>query len=1628
MKCIWQYASQQQKEGQERLIDIEEEDLTLQTTITKTSTYDLDKPRGETGVVALELLILCAQLALSIVTLVHGDNYRVYLPIASIVFWTYLAVLGALRLFFTTEQRRPSWLKLWNHSAFLYGLEWLYEVFVFRSAIIHPRSDVSRDLIIARFTLTTALSIIVLTSRRGNRGVTVEHEGDIEPSKEPLSSLLGTLTFAWTDSIVWRGFQRPLEMSDVWNVALKDKAEHVVAEFRQIKKTHMLAVRLLLFFKKEVLVQGAWCAISSVFMFMPTLLLKAILEYLEDPNSVPTNAAWLYVILLFVTGILQALGDGQSLWIGRKICIRIRAVIIGEIYSKVLRRKSAAATTEAEAENADAKQNYSLWQRVKSWKKGGVKHEMNGTTHQTNIQSTEANNGTIINLMSIDSFKVSDICAYLHFLWAATPVQLIMAVALLYKVLGFSSFVGIVLMILVLPLNMFIARSFQSAQKRIMTATDARIHATNEVLQNIRIIKYFAWEQRFEGTVNEKRQTELTALWHKYILWSCAYTIWSGVPILITFSSFLVYTKVEKRPLVPSIAFPALSMFSLLRIPLDQLADMIAHVQESKVSVDRVEEFLNEEETEKYVQLRNSKQASPHDTRIALRHATLSWASQAQRKAKANASSFRLIDMDVDFVIGKLNIIAGPTGSGKTSLLMALLGEMYLLDGMVHLPGGYSRQQLRPDPETGLTESVAYCAQQAWLVNATIKENILFSIPFDAKRYKDVIAACALKRDLEILDAGDQTLVGEKGITLSGGQKQRISLARALYSNSKHLMLDDCLSAVDSHTAKHIFEEAIVGELMDNRTCILVSHNVALTVPQASHVVVLENGKIVSQGSPAQVVESGHLGEEMAKSVPVSRLPSAAPSRAASRSPNRTQEPSSHLSHGLKGVNGDVAHPEAERQSKADRKFVDHRIETKATGSVKWATIQMYLQAMGPWYYWIFASFGFIAVQIGSVATNIWIREWSNAYHTSARTVHASRIAFQSPAVHVYSLSGGLHMQTSPTEHAFSEQMVMDDVDSTYYLAVYALIGLAYITVCLSRELILFSGSRRASQTLHQRLLGNILRATFRFFDSTPLGQLTNRFSKDVQSIDQEVAPVAVGLLHSAAAVVTIVVLITAITPGFLIPGCFIAVLYVLTGMFYIRSSRDLKRLESIQRSPLFQHFGETLTGVVTIRAYGDESRFVNESNYKVNTHNRPFIYLWATNRWLAFRVDCAGALVAFFSAMFVIMNVGKIDAGAAGLSLSYAITFTQNVLWLVRLYASNEQNMNAVERVQEYIEVEQEAPASIPETKPAANWPTHGSVHFINYACRYRKDLEQVLKNVTFKIEAGQKVGIVGRTGAGKSSLALALFRGLEAEEGKILIDDVNIGLIGLQDLREAITIVPQDPTLFTGTLRNNLDPFGLFTDEEIFTALRRVQLISSPLQKSNLGRTPSTPSSSSNASTLNNNESTLGNENHTSSANGTLSSGATLVRFASNAKDNKNIFYDLNTPIAESGSNLSQGQRQLLCLARALLKNPKVLVMDEATASIDYATDSKIQDTLRELKDNTIVTIAHRLQTIIDYDRVLVLEKGEVVEYAHPWELIQKENGSFRGMCETSGDLDILLELAKKAWDAKRLVDVDV
>jgi ABC-type multidrug transport system fused ATPase/permease subunit len=1624
-------ADEEEEDSEEDEMNLNE-DLALMATksVAEASVLEFDRPKGELWIPLAEEICVLAVLGIQVALLLEQwDRKGRIAAIAQVAEWAYIAALTSLRLVFSASHRF-SFSKLWYHTGLLYAAQWVLTLLVFRSEIIHPHSKYVQALVSSYFALNTVLTLIAGTSRKGNKPVYVEYEGDLKPAQEPLASVLSSLTFTWVDQVVWTGYKKAYEMSDVWNLPGSDKAAAILADYRQVKKTNILAFHLLKYFRQGLLIQAAWAAVSGLITFIPTLLLKAILEYVENPSSVPKNAAWFYVILLFVSGVVNATSSGQALWKGRKVCIRLRAIIIGEIYGKALRRRAAASPDKVLGDAAEKKANdapkKSLLQKVLSIGRKNKADDTKADANKKPEDDSQVTSGAIINLMAVDSFKVAEISAYLHFLWAETPVQFVLAVVLLYQILGYSSIVGIGMMALLLPVNMWIAKQFASSQKKILAATDARIHTTNEVLTNIRIIKYFAWEQRFLGNVEEKRVTELKHLRNRYVIWSIAATIWSGAPVVITFLTFLIYTMVEKKDLIPSVAFTALSLFSLLRIPLDQLADMVAHVQESKVSVDRVEEYLNEPETDKYRQLQADVVDEEGEPVIGFDNGTFSWGN-------VDSDDFKMIDLNVHFKVGQVNVIIGPTGSGKTSLLMALLGEMSLIDGSVYLPGGKCREDLKADPETGLTESVAYCAQQAWLVNGTIKENIVFASPWDARRYKNVIVACSLQRDLEILDSGDQTLVGEKGVTLSGGQKQRISLARALYCNARHVLLDDVLSAVDSHTAKWIFDNALLGPLMYNRTCILVTHNAVLCLPQAAYAVVLDNGRISAQGTAQEVIASGTLHEDLSKleSKPATRGPSRVASKIgvdATEPAVEAREEEFHI-HEPNGIpNGDplMKVPTKDIPGMNSTAEAAQPDEKKSTGAIKFSIIFMYLRSMGGWFYWTVAGVSFALQQVSQVSTNVWIRQWANAY---ANKEAISTMGVSHNQTDLTYVRGGVSSSfsclrsgscvwnipglTTQSSSDLSVASTSSEVDAGYYLGVYAVLGVAYMFITLFREGVLFSGSIGASKRIHRQLMESITRAKFRFFDATPLGQIMNRFSKDIEAIDQEVAPVAVGFVHCLFSIITIIILISAITPGFLIAGFFITILYFLIGRFYISSSRDLKRLESIQRSPLYQQFGETMSGTTTIRAYGDERRFIRENLNKINTHSRPFIYLWAANRWLAFRVDVVGALVSLFAGAFVVTSVGKIDAGAAGLAMTYAVTFTENVLWFVRLYSSNEQNMNSVERIKEYLDVDQEAALVVDDNRPAANWPSRGGVEFIGYTTRYRSDFDPVLKNITFKILPGEKVGVVGRTGAGKSSLALALFRALEAEQGKILIDDVDIGLIGLQDLRENIVMVPQDPTLFTGTIRTNLDPFGLFTDEEIFTALRGVQLVNSPSAANSRPETP--------VQTLRKNGvDSPANKQHSPASSTTAGASAADT----SALENKNIFLNLSSTVAESGANLSQGQRQLLCLARALLKAPKVLLMDEATASIDYATDARIQDTIREIK-NTTITIAHRLQTIIDYDKVLVLDKGEIVEFGDPFDLVSKPEGVFHGMCEMTGDLEVLEREAKKAHDGRKLVD---
>jgi ABC-type multidrug transport system fused ATPase/permease subunit len=934
-----------------------------------------DRPQGQLLIVLLEEAAVFGVLVINLIALISGArlNGRIAAAIG-VATWGYTFTLASSRLLLS-QRKLPFISKLWGHTTFLYLSNFLLLALLFRTVLLHPKSDLSQRLVISEFSLALFLSAIAVSSRKGNRTVKLESVDGSRPSREQTASLFSLATFSWVDTIVWEGYKKKsIGIEDVWGLVPSDKAAYVLQSFRQTTKTTSLVWRLLGHFRWLLFVQASWAALTAVFSLVPTLLLKALLQYIENPGETPKATAWFYVILAFFFTFVQAIVDGQALWLGRKICIRLRAIVVGEVYAKALRRKAAAEADSVLGKEKKGDGKPGLVKRILCCGGRSKKSDDGSTTAESDDdKESSANAGTITNLMAVDSFKVAESSAYIHFLWGEAPIQIIIAVALLFSLLGWSSIVGIIAIICLIPINVVFANKFNELQKLIMAATDIRVHKTNEALTNIRIIKYFAWEQRFQNDINDPRTLELKRLRRRYFVWAFSGCVYFGAPTFITFISFFFYTFVAKNELYPSVAFTAISLFNILRGPLDQMAWMVAEVQEAKVSVDRVDEFLREEETGKYEQL---KTTDLEDEFIGFKDATFSWASKTsadQADQQGSNESFRLLDLDVEFPIGKLSIVVGPTGSGKTSLLLALLGEMTLLGGNVYLPGGQSRDDVPADPKTGLKNCVAYCAQSAWLVNDSIQENITFASPWSSRRYKQVISACALERDLEILDAGDQTLVGEKGITLSGGQKQRISLARALYSQAKHILLDDCLSAVDSHTAKWIFQHAFRGDLMKNRTCILVTHNVTLAITASDFIIVMENGRVAAQGAPDVVIASGALGDELK-----SAEASAQPSQQASRAGSVNGDAESNGTSAKKIIDPEELQKIASVQD-ADNQQPGGKVrfeETKAIGRVKWPVFKFYLSSMGGIFFWICVLSLFVLQEVFTVAPSVWVMHW----------------------------------------------------------------------------------------------------------------------------------------------------------------------------------------------------------------------------------------------------------------------------------------------------------------------------------------------------------------------------------------------------------------------------------------------------------------------------------------------------------------------------------------------------------------------------------------------------------------------------------------------------------------------------
>ncbi|KAJ7485641.1 multidrug resistance-associated ABC transporter [Mycena latifolia] len=1368
------------------------------------------------------------------------------------------------------------------------------------------------------------------------------------------------LFFSYTTKVVMLGnTAESLEIGDLPIVPANMRSTHNYASMkkatREIKlyftswkptpgSGALLAYRLLRVNIYPLIGQFLLAASAAVLFYAPPFFLRMLLAYLEDdPDRENTSWGWVWVFSLFSTNVISYLLTGQ-LWSlsTTTLQVRIRNQLNSILFAKTLVRKDVASSAPPP---------------TSSKYKDDSKDASGSEVEKKDDEDDFSSKAQIMTLMTTDVDRVSEFAWHL-FTLVDSPVELVVGSIFLYNLLGVSCLFGLAVTCLFLPLNHFAGKIVVGAQDSLMKARDERVALMNEILGGIRMLKFMAWERSFEARVIKVREKELRFQKLNYtieVLWNA---IWNGSPMLVTLVSFWHYAVVRKEVLTPSTAFTSVSyacdvselyllpmpiqiiIFNEMKFALNALPETLINLLQSLVSLRRIEKYLGTTEVSAVPPLEQQSQT------IAFRSCTVTW-PQDRAAASASASTttsavstprhkFVLVDLTLQFPPGELSLICGKLGSGKTLLLLALLGEADLLTGQMLCPRSPPNSlaaftDVHPSKEEWVVQGMcAYVPQAAWLRNASIKDNILFSLPYDEERYQLTLEVCALVSDLEILEDGDEAEIGERGVNLSGGQKARVSLARAVYSRASILLLDDVLSAVDAHTAHHLYHSCLRGELMKDRTVILVSHHVQLCAPGAAYIVALDNGRVQFQGNRedfqtsgimSRLVQTTTANEEEQTEAAIETLPSVVPSQGEGSDDSQSTVTPSVVP--------------AKKEKSSPRKLIEE--EARAVGRVArdvWAT---YIKACGGAWYWALFVFIFVLAALGPVLENGWVSYWSRG-DTSKSAV--------------------------------------------YYITVYAILTTLGLVLTTLRWFVLYRGSIHASTVLYKRLLEAVLFANIRFHDTVSRGRVLNRFGKDFEGIDSSLSDnFGRSTMYFISSITTILTISVVGGVPFVIASLITGFFYYNVAKVYGQTSRDMRRLDSVTRSPLYSMYSETIAGVAILRAFGASSKFLRDMLRCVDTNSNPYYWLWGVNRWLSIRFNILSSIIMGAIALVAVLN-GNISASLAGFALAFANTITGDLLFLVRRFVGLEQSMVALERVKEYSELAREAPEFM-EPRPPASWPSTGAIRCEDLVIRYAPELPPVLHSLTFDINPGEKVGILGRTGSGKSTLALSFFRFVEPTEGKILVDGLDISQVGLTDLRSRITIIPQDPTILSGSLRSTLDVFEEYEDAEIFESLRRVHLIPSE---------------------------------------GTPEEEANVV--------NQNIFRNLDSSVSEGGENFSTGEKQLLCMARAILKRSKILVMDEATASVDYATDELIGKTIRqEFAESTILTIAHRLRTVIDYDRVMLLDQGRIAEFDRPAVLLRNPNSKFYALCKATGkeEFAMLRKMAGNIYKKERFFGDD-
>ncbi|CEQ43018.1 SPOSA6832_04911, partial [Sporobolomyces salmonicolor] len=1248
---------------------------------------------------------------------------------------------------------------------------------------------------------------------------------------------------------------------------------------------------------------------------------------------------------------------------------------------------------------------------------------------------TVMTNGRLVNHIasSSDSFSCRetgtdvsrvDFCAgFFHMSWTA-PIQVIIILIILLVQIGPSCLAGVGFLFVMIPPQSIAMKKMFGFRRKAMLWTDKRARLIGELLGGMKVLKFFAWEVPYLEKLGGYRAKELHQVRALLVSRAATTGVAMSLPTLATVIAFIVYANTGHRQNAASI-FTSFTLFQLLRMPLMMLPMSLSTITDALNALGRLTEvFLAEERSNAFeVDLKSElaisvKEAAfqwespPPDTAPKSKKEQAKLASrlkgqkreakkEARRKEQAAKVQLKLAEnvptdpevaensgdvtgniprvaqpaampdeeekevlqlrnINLSIPKGQLCAVVGSVGSGKSSLLQALVGEMKCTRGEIAFGG-----------------SISYAAQQAWMQSCSLKhstasqDNILFGRPYNEVRYKQVIHDACLEADIEMLPYGDATDIGEKvvpfwgqkltisrrgqGVTLSGGQKQRVNIARTLYYDADIVLLDDPLSAVDAHVGKHLFEKAICGSLA-GKTRILVTHALHF-LPRVDYIICLDHGKIMQEGTYASLVADkdgafSALMEEFGGDLE-----------------EKKEEKDEAEEEAIEGE-GDTGKKQGDKPKTKGLM----QEEERATGSVSKAVYGQIFRLANGWVTFTLLLLSVILQQGAQVVGSYFLVWW----------------------------------QDDPTDLGY-----MSAPDE----GMYAMLGV------LQAIFAFFMGEQchspappwigyNVSKALHQAAIQGVLRAPMSFFDTTPQGRVSclsfgataalkltrsfvskimNRFSKDIDTIDNILSDSFRMFISTASSVVGSIILIAIVQHWFLLVVAGVFCLYGFAASFYRQSARELKRLDNLLRSSLYAHFSETLSGLATVRAYGELPKFLKQNENYLDIENRAYYLTVINQRWLGLRLDIFGALLTFAVAMFSQATAKSISPAQTGLVLSYILTTVQACSWMVRqgvrtwiltcsldlsmlcTGAEVENDMNSIERVLYYAhKLEAEAPAVIEDSRPPQDWPAQGAIKFKNVVMSYRPGLPPVLKGLSLSVGAGERIGVVGRTGAGKSSIMMTLFRIVELTSGEIEVDGIDISKIGLADLRKKMAIIPQDALLFNGTIRSNLDPFGEHDDATLYDAMKRAWLIDQDV-----------PAPGSEAAVV-----AQDSEVQAPGASTPISSRFTL-----------------DLAVEDEGQNLSVGERSLVSLARALVKNSKIIVLDEATASVDFATDSRIQSTIRtEFKDKTLLIIAHRLRTIIDADRVLVMDQGNVAEYDTPLNLYRM-GGIFRGMCERSG-----------------------